>query len=220
MGGGYSNKCLIAITVAWLLSLVSVLYARLAPASIFPWNSTSLPWHIEYIFQAMFYMALGYMFRNNMENEVDKHNTLKVRITALAGYLLLVFVPFFAEIEMSVVVDIMYQYITAIVGIYTLILIAKVVKANKYIKYVGQNTLIYFALHGKVYSTIQILMKKIALGFYEKVLSNTVFSSVFCLALSLALSVILIIPTYIINRWFPFIVGRKSIQIKKEKDKR
>lgn len=205
--------------MAWLLSLVSVLYTRLVPANIFPWNSTSLPWHIEYMFQAMFYMVLGYMFRNYMEVWLDKHNTLKIRVIALVGYLLLAFVPYFSGIKFPVLVDIVYRYVSEVVGIFTLILIAKVVKANKYINYVGQNTLIYFALHGKVYSIIQTLLKKFAAGFYTMILNSTFASSIFCLLLSLGLTVILIIPTYIINRWFPFVMGRKSIRIEKENRK-
>lgn len=207
--GGYSKKCLIAITTAWSLSFISILYTRLVPAEVLPWNSTALPWHIEYMFQAMFYMVLGYMFRHNFEGMLDRHNTLMVRIVATALYSLIVFIPFFAKIEMPLLVDIVYQYMASFVGIITLIIIAKTVKSNRYINYVGQNTLIYFALHGKVYSGIQTVLKKFATGVYTAILNNTVVSSIFSLALSLALSVILIIPAYIINRWFPFVVGRK-----------
>lgn len=217
MNGGYCRNCLIAVTFAWLLSFASILYTRLVPADIFPWNTTSLPWHIEYMFQAMFYMVLGYMFRHNIETSFDKYNIPKTRIAALLVYLVLVFVPYFGKMKMPMVVDILYQYLTSIVGIATLILIAKVVKANKYINYVGQNTLIYFALHGKAYSIIQTLLKKFAVDFYSTVLNSVVTSSVFCLGLSLILSVILIVPAYIINRWFPFIVGRKSIRTEKRK---
>ncbi len=206
--GRYSKKYLIAIAVAWLLSFISILYTRLVPAYALPWNSTALPWHIEYMFQAMFYMVLGYYFRHNFEGLLDRHNTSMTRIAAAILYVLIVFVPFFAKIEMSTVADIIYQYIASFIGIVTLIMIAKKVKSNKYINYVGQNTLIYFALHGKVYSVIQTVLKKAAAGFYTAILNNTVVSSVFCFALSLVLSVVLIVPAYIINRWLPFIVGR------------
>ena len=117
---------------------------------------------------------------------------------------------------MPMVGDILYHYLTVVVGIATLILIAKEIKANRYINYVGQNTLIYFALHGKALSVIQTLLKKFAVGFYSAVLNNVALSSVFCLGLSLALSVILIVPAYIINRWFPFIIGRQRIRMEKK----
>ena len=60
--GGHS-KDTVAILIAWILSMISILYSRLLPEGIFPWGSAALPWHIEYIFQAMFYMVLGYIFQ-------------------------------------------------------------------------------------------------------------------------------------------------------------
>ena len=208
VSGGYRSKCVILIIIAWLLSLDSILYTRLVPANTFPWNSTALPWHLEYMFQAMFYMVTGYMFRRNMETEFDKCNTQRTRIAVLIVYLLLVFIPFFGKIELPMIADILYRYLLSVVGIIELVAIAKVASTNKYINYVRQNTLIYFALHGKVYSIIQTLFKRFMASFYTTVLNNVVASSVFCLGLSLALSVILILPAYVINRWFPFIVGR------------
>ena len=164
-------------------------------------------------------MVTGYVFRNSIEGWLDKHNTPVIRLAAVVLYSMVVFIPFFTKIKMPLMLDIVYQYVASLVGIFTLILIAKKVKSNKYINYVGQNTLIYFALHGKVYSVIQTVLKRTAEGFYSAVLNNTVASSIFCLALSLILSVVLIIPAYIINRWFPFVMGRKSIRIEKENRK-
>lgn len=155
-------------------------------------------------------MILGYMFRHYFESWLDKNNNTKMRVIAVSGYLLMVFIPYFGNLEMTMIMSIFYQYAEAFVGIFTLVLFAKVVHSNRYINYVGQNTLIYFSLHGKVYSLIQTLLKKFVMGFYSMVLNNTFMSSVFCIVLSLILSVILIIPAYIINKYFPFIVGRKK----------
>ena len=76
--------------------------------------------------------------------------------------------------------------------------------------YVGQNTLIYFALHGKAFSFIQVLLSRYAAGSYSAILSNAITSNLFAVAFTFLLSFILLIPAYIINRWFPFIVGRKK----------
>lgn len=92
--------------MAWLLSFISILYTRLTPTDVFSWGSTALPWHIEYIFQAMFYMVLGYMFRHNFEGLLDSRNTLMTRIASFVLYILIVFVPFFAKIEMPIIIDI------------------------------------------------------------------------------------------------------------------
>lgn len=206
------GNALIAILLAWLLSFASVLYKRLTPASLFPWNSTSLPWHIEYMFQAMFYMALGYIFRhNNMERKFDEYNTPRMRGIALIIYLLLVYILFVEKMKMPMIIDIMYQYVVSVVGIFTLVLICKTVKTNRYINYVGQNTLIYFALHGKAYSVIQTLLERFMRSLYTMILDNVVMSSIFCFVFALVLSVILMIPTYVINRWCPCIMGRNSV---------
>ena len=105
--------------------------------------------------------------------------------------------------------DVIYDYILSFIGIATVIMIAKQVRSNRYINYVGQNTLIYFALHGKAYSLIQTVLKKVAGSVYVTVLGSTVLSSIFALLFALLLSVLLIIPALIINKWFPFIMGRK-----------
>lgn len=175
-----------------------------------PWNSTALPWHIEYMFQAMFYMVLGYMFRHQFEAWFDRRNTRKVRITICTIYLVLVFVSYLIKTNMPVMIDILYDYVSSILGIIAVVLVAKVMKSGRYVSFVGRNTLIYFALHGKVYSVIQTMLKRFAGGFYYTVLGNVAASSVFCLIFSLVISVVLIIPAYIINRWFPFIIGKKK----------
>ena len=207
---GSRFRCAIALAAAWLLSLGSLVYATFTPAEIFPWKSAALPWHIEYMFQAMFYMVFGYLFRHNMEEWFDRHNSLRMRVTSIAIYGVLLVVSCVTDIRANAAVDIPYQYIVSFVGILTLVSIAKVVRTNPYINFVGQNTLIYFALHGKVYSVIQTLLKKFAADIYTAILGNTIASTFFCLLLSLVLSIVLIIPTYLINRYFPFVVGRKK----------
>ena len=211
--GKYGYREIKVIILAWILSFASILYVRLMTTHFFPWNSAALPWHFAYMFQAMFYMILGYIFHQNVEGKFDRYNGSKTRMIVLIIYLLLVFIPILREIRMSMIIDIMYEYLESIVGITLLIMVTKVIKSNKYINYVGQNTLIYFALHGKVYSVIQTLLTKFVPCFYTMVLSSTVLSSIFCLGLSIFLSVVLIIPAYIINRWFPFIVGRKKFYV-------
>ena len=195
-----------------MLSLVSIIYAKVVSPELFPWRSNALPWHLEYIFIAMFFMVLGYFFKKRYENVFDKYNTATHRRGCWIIYLLLVYIPFFSGIRFPMVIDIFYQYLCQLMGIVCVISLAKVIKTNRYISYVGQNTLICFALHGKCYSLIQTILKRLASGVYAMILFNVALSSLFAIAFSLLLSVILIIPAYIINRCFPFLLGRKSRQ--------
>lgn len=148
------------------------------------------------------------MFRGQFEGILDRRNTVKNRVLVWLLYLVTVYVPFVTDIKLPMLVDVVYDYMAAWIGITVVIMTAKTIKSNAYINYVGQNTLIYFALHGKAYSVIQTVLKKMAGGMYSAVLGNTVVSSVFALMFSLMLSVLLIVPARIINRWFPFVMGR------------
>lgn len=203
------NKCFVAILIAWILSLVSILYSRLMPSELLPWGRSALPWHIEYIFQAMFYMVLGYIFRREFESKFDQYNKQINRFVVWIIYLLMVYVPYFTGVEFPVFIDILYDYILTLLGIIAIVMVSKRMKPNRYMSYVGQNTLIYFALHGKAYSLIQTALHMFV-GGYVVILGNTILSSLFAFFLTLVLSVLLIIPSYVINRWFPFILGRSK----------
>lgn len=122
--GGY-NKCAVAILIAWILSLISVLYSRLLPDGVFPWGSTALPWHIEYIYQAMFYMILGYIFKQKFELKLDKWNGGAVCLMLCLSYLLFVFIPYVSGITLPMALDVLYDYILSIVGITAVVMIAK-----------------------------------------------------------------------------------------------
>lgn len=85
--------------------------------------------------------------------------------------------------------------------------ICKVIKTNRYISFVGANTLTYFGLHGKVYAVIEAVLGKFSL--YSELLENVIASSIIAVVIMFVLSLILIIPAMIINRWFPWVLGRK-----------
>ena len=205
------SKVSIAIVISFVLSLVSIVYTKLMNPELLPWNSVALPWHLEYIFQAMFFMVLGYFFKTKGEVIFDKYNTTRNRIICWGIYLVLIYMPFATGFGLPGYIDVIYQYVCQLTGIAAVVSVCKIIKTNKYISYVGQNTLIYFALHGKVYSLGQTILKKFAGEIYSMILSNVVISSLFAILFSLVLSVVLIIPAYVINRWFPAIVGRKKV---------
>lgn len=202
----------VIILVTFILSFLSRLYVTFMPPEILPWGSTDLPWHLEDIFYAPFFMTLGYFFRHKFETYFQILDSRYGRISLLAAYMLLVYVPYVSNLQMAPVNGIFYNYLSSIAGIIVTIAYSKVVRPNKYICYIGQNTLICFALHGKLLSITQAIINKFAHGFYAAVLNSTVASSVFALCFSLALSVILIVPIYIINRWFPFVLGRQYLK--------
>ena len=203
------KKAVLITAVSFSLSLISLLYTKLMNPMVLPWESVALPWHFEYFLQAAFFMWLGYLFKEFAEKYFDKINRFVMCITLLAIYLGVVYIPEILQINKDAVAfSVVYNYVSAILGIGVVVAFCKIIKLNKYISYIGQNTIICFALHGKVYSLIQTLLHKFADSIYTVILENTLYSILFSVVFTILLSLILIIPAYIINRWFPFVLGK------------
>lgn len=105
--------------------------------------------------------------------------------------------------------EIPLSYIQSILGIIVMTGVCKSVKTNRYISFVGSNTLIYFALHGKVYAVMEEVLRNKLPGFYTACLNNVAASSVLAVLITVTMSFMLIIPAMLINRWFPWVLGRK-----------
>ena len=197
------------IILAFALALLSSLYREYMNPALFPWKTNRLPWHLEDILVAMFWMFLGYLFKNIYEKIYDKKVNAISATMILGAYLILQYAPYLTNHYIpNKFFSVLYSYIVSFLGIFALIFICKRITPSKYMLYIGQNTLLCFALHGKVFSLLQTILKKTAGSVYSIVLSNTFTSSIFSIILTIILSLILIIPIYIINRWFPFLVGR------------
>ena len=208
----YENKwggTVLLIVITFALSLISHIYTRVMPVDILPWKSVSLPWHLEYIFQAMFYIVLGYVFKRKLEVYFNEKSSLFTANIICVIYIVLVYVPYFFFTQTSKESS-AYSYLCEIVGIVFIVSISKVFKSNQFIRYIGQNTLICFALHGKVYSLLETIMRRLIPSIYETILNNIVLSSVIAIVLATIITAILIVPVWVINRWFPYIIGRQN----------
>ncbi|QFJ56316.1 acyltransferase (plasmid) [Pseudobutyrivibrio xylanivorans] len=193
------------IIISFILSLINGLYVLLFPKDIFSWNSPNLPWHLEYIFQAMFWMILGYSFKGGWEEYLDRKNKRVTRLGVLLIYLILAFAPLgrFSGVYVE-----LSEYAISIVGLICIIMLSKTLKTNKYLSYVGANTLIFFAFHGKVYAVLEHILHSKFGEFYGLCLSNMLLSSIVAIIMTIVMSMLLIVPAYIINTWFPWMVGR------------
>ena len=195
-----------AIGISFALSFLSFMYKLYMPKDILPWGTEALPWHLEYIFQVMIWMVLGYYFKNKYEELFDKYINSRVGIALIILYLILVYST--SQFGLSII-SVLLDYIKCILGVIVIIFICKHVRTNRYVSYVGANTLIFFALHGKLFAVIEHILSSRLSGVYSLFLSNVLASSLLAILLTLFMSVVLIIPSYFINLWFPWAVGRK-----------
>lgn len=194
--------------ICFILFLINETYIALMPKEFFPWKLNGLPWHIEYIPFAICFMFCGYLFRERCEPLFDKINLKKYIIIILFIYLIIVYVPYMLNINFFWLANILYDFVKACLGIFLIIIISKSIKENKYMCFVGQNTLIYFGIHCKVLSLTEKIFKTFMPSVYISVYTNPLLSAIYSLMFGLMISVVLIIPTIIINKYFPFMMGK------------
>lgn len=199
------KKPLTVIALSVLLSVISIVYTKVAMPEFFLWNTINLPWHIEYVFQAMLWMILGYYFKIYGEYIFDKYNTKLTCVFLWIAYLSIVYT--FSG-DYSNWINIPLGYFVSALGVLSIISLCKLVKSNKYFMFVGSNTLTFFGLHGKVYAVLEKMMVVFAGDLYQVILKNSLLSNIFAIMLTMLLSLILIIPAMITNRWFPWVLGR------------
>lgn len=203
------RRRLLFILISLALFYADNYYSGHMNGSLFPWGTAALPWHIEYIFQGMFYMTLGYMFKEAWEKSFDKINGRQFCLAIFALYFIIIYAPYFFTVP-EAVFSIFAVYITPLIGIILVFAISKIIPENRYMCYIGQNTLIYFALHGKVFSFVEGMLARFAAPLYANILGNVFLSNLFAVIFTFILSLVLIVPAYIINRFFPFVLGRKK----------
>lgn len=191
------------------LFVLMILYNHLTEAHPYPWGNTSLPWYLDYVFIAMFPMVLGYFMRRNYEPLFDALNTRKNRIAALIAFLFLVYYPYLTALRLPAwLQEVQYRFINPYLGLAVVFSFCKVIRSNRYMSYIGQNTLLCFALHGKPLSFIEGLLRRLIPKVYGAICASTLSSFAFSLMLALIVSLVVIIPIYIVNRYFPFLIGK------------
>lgn len=187
------------------LYLLSRLYAQYMPDELFPWGINTLPWHLEYIFQGGLWMLLGYDFRRYGEAAFDRWNTPVNRAGLWVCYLVLTLGPEALFLQRLRQLGLLQE----LLGIASLVCLCKCVKGSRYTRFVGANTIVYFALHGWVYATVERVLVRFWDPFYQACLSSSLASDLLAVGITLLVSVLLIPPAWIISRYFPWVLGRR-----------
>lgn len=165
----------------------------------------SIPWHIDVAGFACFYMALGKYYKHH-ENKIDKIVSNKVLILLLIIYSLSIwhFDLKFNFYGSRYIID---SLIITIIGLILCVYISKrFLQNNKFLLFVGSNTLFYFAFHGKIFAVLQVILKKIVPTYIIGQNHLSDFGIAICIVLLDA--IILIIPMMIVNKYFPQILGK------------
>ena len=171
-------------------------------------DKTLCPWNLQWTGFACFYMYLGLVYRSN-EERFD--NFFKFPICIL---LFLLYVGYIVTTNRSCdfygspfLVDTCFLPIS---GVVLLIYMCKRLDIE-FLNFVGSNTLLYFALHGKVASLVNVIYRFVFQWDVDGVL---LYESIL-LAKTVMIALLLVPICQIVNMKFPFILGRFNDRILK-----
>ena len=147
-------------------------------------GNPTLPWHLEYVPQAVFFMVLGHLCRERK---------LSLWWTAAFGLLLL-----WGKTP---------EPVNEIAGTLALAGLCQKLPDSRFLSAIGQNTLVFFALHGKVMSLLEWSLGHF--GWYTAALEKALLSILLAMVLTVGMALILLIPAGIIDRWLPWLLGKE-----------
>ncbi|MBC5639002.1 MULTISPECIES: acyltransferase family protein [Clostridia] len=199
------NKQKIFIITILLLCFCSIIYDKTI--------GIPLPWHIQMYGSACFYMGLGALYKQN-ENKLRKFINYYSLMLTLIMYFIIVSMQYVYKQGDPIVFynygqSILRYFTISGLGLAMILQIVNLIPNIKLLSFIGRNSFIYYAFHGKVESLILVVLKK------SEVLSQQVINGkmILLLIIYLILEVILLIPVaIIINRYFPFMLGRSKVR--------
>lgn len=204
--------------VLWILAagIVGYLYSIYVPFRIL--------WNVDVALVAIVFYGAGNLFRSFVETKEESGIT--GRFTRVENF---IFIPFILlnllylgyllefPTENKVNMNVMQYgnffsfYLLAFSGIFTFVYLFKHIGGSKVLEYYGRNSLIILALH----FPLKDLLTKIVAIFLGVNSEYFYFNVGFALGFTV-LNLILLVPViYIINNYFPFILGRSSSKIPK-----
>lgn len=195
-----SRKNIIIICI--IMYVISMVYQLFMPSSVFSWGTNALPFHLDYLPTAILFMVAGYMYRNYYEEKIYINNSIKI-IFVCIYFLLVLFVN-----SNNMLFLLVLNIFRNIFGVVFLIIVSKAIKTNRFISFVGQNTLNYFGMHGKTQSILRSFVIHIFKDDYYCLFDNGALAFASSILFTTLVCLLLIPLSICINKYFPFMVGK------------
>jgi fucose 4-O-acetylase-like acetyltransferase len=199
--------------VFWLtvFGVIGYLYSVYVPFRI--------PWNVDVALAAIVFYGAGNLFRRFVETK--KELGITENFSRIENY---VFVPFILlnllylgyllkfptedKVNMNVLQygSFFSFYLLAFSGIFTYVYLFKKIGSSKVLEYYGKNSLIILALH---FPLKDVLTKVLALSLGVNT-EYFYYNLGFALSLTIMNLVLLIPVIYVVNNYFPFLLGKKG----------
>lgn len=161
-----------------------------------------LPWSIDIALTAVVFSGIGYISRG-FSLELSKKKLIALMVIALLLNLVVVYFNGKIDMNYNKYNNIFLFYSGAFLGIFLWENISRMLSSSKILKYIGNNSLVIFALHIPVLLVIVKCMIIVGIP-YSVQASNISF-----LFIHTILTILVLVPAnYLLNRYVPFLVGR------------
>lgn len=186
------------ILISLLLFVLNVVYSI--------WlGLPNIPWHLSSAGFGCFYMGLGKVYRH-YEAKIDALMSKSAICLLLVIYIAILC---FYNVSISFggskyMID---ALIITLLGLLVCVYLSKIIlNHNRFLLFVGANTLFYFAFHGKVYSLLQTITEKL---FIISDIEHTLMLD-FCLGIFITfLDALILIPLALfVNKYIPQVLGK------------
>lgn len=193
------------VTIIMLLfSLLGYIYAQ--------YDLIRLPLALDMVFVAIGFYFIGYLWRKKGEfcfKDKMKISKNKKIIIIIIGFLfMIIFSIFNIKIDINNLKYPIYPliYIVSITGCIVIYLISNLIIKSNAIQYLGTNTLIIMCIHEPI-KRIVIELLHIITGISTEILRT---NFIYIIIITIILIIIIMPIIFIINKYLPFLIGRKK----------
>lgn len=161
-----------------------------------------LPWNIQRALVDITFYSIGFYYKDFIKDTKNK-KSLSIGLLCLGINFLIYFNRNSLNFLESYNINLVYLF-GGFFGSIAIIELFKLVKNNKIIEYLGKNTIVFLAFHGRAMTFIKLI---IIIILEKNLLEGNVLIDI---GYSI-IQVILCIPAiFIFNKYFPYLVGKKN----------
>lgn len=174
----------------------------------------SLPWTLDIALTALVFYGLGYAYRNfplprSVSDRGNKRTALLLFVISTAVCIL--FAKLNGRVSMNHQGNFFYFYAGALSGIFSYVVIVPLLPGQRLLSSLGKNTLIILGAHLSVYPYVITVLNWIVRLFVPENETLVVQDDLYVFIITF-LTLVFIAPiAYGINRFFPFVIGKKRV---------
>ncbi|MDF2647185.1 MAG: hypothetical protein K0Q73_2990 [Paenibacillus sp.] len=173
-----------------------------------------LPWGINIVFTSVVFYGLGYLFhKSNLNNKLTSTHEYIFIILLLIINVIAAFINKPVDMNFLILGNYFLYYIAGISGSLFLYLVSKKIKSGNWLTFLGKNTLIIMCIHDPIKRIVVKIVSAVS-HIPADTLRQSTWGSMICL---IVLMLILVPAIHIINKYMPFLLGKKYTIVKEPK---